>query len=180
MKEIVIPKYRQITDSFDVIDCPGFTLKIEHSLLSISKWESVFKKPYLEQKEFTVDEFTYYVRCMVLNADELPEGWVNQLTMDAAKEIQAFLEDKPSATVIKRKDDKPTKNKRFTTSELIYAYMAEARIPYSAETWNIYRLLNVLEIISIDSNPDKKKVPKAETLRKYRSMNQARRAKHPR
>ena len=117
---------------------------------------------------------------MVLNADELPEGWVNQLTMDAAKEIQAFLEDKPSATVIKRKDDKLTKNKRFTTSELIYAYMAEARIPYSAETWNIYRLLNVLEIISIDSNPDKKKVPKAETLRKYRSMNQARRAKHPR
>lgn len=177
MTEIVIPKYQQITDDFEVIDCPGFTLKIEHSLLAISKWESKFKKPYLEQKEFTYDEFVYYVECMVLNPEDIPPDGLKMLTMDSAKEIQAFIEDKPSATVIKRKDDKPKANKRFTTSELIYAYMAQARIPYSAETWNIYRLLNVLEIISIDSNPDKKKVSKADTLRKYRAMNQARRAK---
>ena len=175
MTEIVIPKYQQITDDFEVIDCPGFTLKIEHSLLAISKWESRFRKPYLEQKEFTYEEFVYYVECMALNPEDLPDDWVNKLTMDSAKEIQAFIEDKPSATVIKRQPEKPGGSKRFTTSELIYAYMAQARIPYSAETWNIYRLLNVLEIISIDNNPDKKKVSKADTLRKYRAMNAARR-----
>lgn len=174
MKEVVIPKYRQITDNFDVIDCPGFTLKIEHSLLAISKWESKYKKPYLEQKQFTVDEFVDYIKFMVLNEDELPSDWVSQLTVDSAKEIQAYIEDTPSATVIKHNDNKPAGHRRFTTSELIYAYMAQARIPYSAETWNIRRLLNVLEIISIDSQP-KKKTPRSETLSRYRSMNQARR-----
>lgn len=174
MKEIVIPPYRQVTDSFNVINCPGFTLKIEHSLLAISKWESKYKKPYLEQKEFTMDEFIYYIKCMVINEKDLPEDWASMLTVDSAREIQDYIEDNPSATIIKRGNDSNSKSKRFTTSELIYAYMAQARVSYSAETWNIRRLLNVLEIISIESQP-KKKVPKSQTLDHYRAMNKARR-----
>lgn len=174
MKKIVIPKYVAVNDNYDVITSPGFTLKIEHSLLAISKWESKFKKPFLEQKTFTFDEFIYYIECMVLNEDELPENWISMLTVDASNQIKEYLEEYPSATVIKKSDDKKNKSKRFTTSELIYAYMAQSRVPYTAETWNIYRLLNVLSIISIDSQP-KKKVSRSDTLNKYRAMNKARR-----
>ncbi len=121
-----------------------------------------------------MDEFIYYIKCMVINEKDLPEDWVSMLTVDSAREIQDYIEDNPSATIIKRGNDSNSKSKRFTTSELIYAYMAQARVPYSAETWNIRRLLNVLEIISIESQP-KKKVPKSQTLDRYRAMNKARR-----
>lgn len=174
MLQIQVPKYMTVTDSFDVINSPGFTLKLEHSLLAISKWESRFKKPYLEQQAFTYEEFIYYVECMTLNPLELPEDAYGYLTIDNAKEIQSYIESYPSATTIKRNEDKKVGKKRMITSELLYAYMAQARIPYSAETWHIRRLLNVIEIISIDNQP-KKKVPKSETLNKYRAMNRARR-----
>lgn len=174
MKEIVIPPYKNVTDNFDVIVCPGFTLKIEHSLDSISKWESKYKKPYLEQKEFTYDEFVYYIDCMILNRSEIPEDWVSMLTVDSAKEIQEYIEDYPSATIIKHGKDKNDAGKRFITSELIYAYMAMSRVPFSADKWNIRRLLNLLEIIAIEQTP-KKKVPKSQTLDRYRAMNKARR-----
>lgn len=174
MKEIVIPPYKNVTDNYDVIVCPGFTLEIEHSLLAISKWESKYKKPYLEQKEFNYEEFIYYIQCMVLNEKALPEDWTSMLTVDAAKEIQAYIDDYPSATIIRHGNEKQTANKRFTTSELIYAYMALARIPFSAESWNIRRLLNLLEIIAIEQQP-KKKVSKSDTLNRYRAMNKARR-----
>lgn len=173
--DIIIPKFITITDDNEVIQCPGYTLKIEHSLDAISKWESKYKKPYLEQKQLTVDEFLYYVDCMILNKDELPDNVCDYLTKENGEQIQQFIEDVPSATVIKRNMDSKTK-KRFTTSELIYAYMAQARIPFTADKWNIYRLLKVLEIISIDSQPPKK-VPRSQTLNKYRAMNKARRRK---
>ena len=111
---------------------------------------------------------------MVLNEKALPEDWTSMLTVDAAKEIQAYIDDYPSATIIRHGNEKQTANKRFTTSELIYAYMALARIPFSAESWNIRRLLNLLEIIAIEQQP-KKKVSKSDTLNRYRAMNKARR-----
>lgn len=173
MKDIVIPKFVTVDDDLNVISSPGYVLKIEHSLLSISEWESKWKKPFFEQKQYTYDEFVSYVKFMTVNKDEVPDHAYECLTMDNTKEIQAYMNEKPSATIIKR-TEKPKQQKRFLTSELIYAWMAQARVPYSAETMNIWRLLNIIEIISIENQP-KKKVSKADTLNKYRAMNKARR-----
>lgn len=177
MAEIRVPKYRTITDDFRVIECPGFTLKLENSLASISKWESKFKKPFLEASEFTTEEFIYYVECMILNPTEIPKDATSYLTMDNVSEIQNFIVDYPSATVIKHNGEGKKKKgpKRFITSELIYAYMAQARIPYEAQFWNIRRLLNTIEIVAIENNPKKEKVPKSQTMSKYRAANKARR-----
>lgn len=173
MTDIVIPKFVTVDDDLNVVSSPGYVLKIEHSLLSISEWESKWHKPFLNQKDYTYEEFVSYVKCMTLNREEVPDHAYECLTVDNTKEIQEYMNDKRTATVIKR-SDKPQKQKRFVTSELIYAWMAQARIPYSAETMNIWRLLNIIEIISIENQP-KKKVSKADTLNKYRAMNKARR-----
>lgn len=153
------------------------TITIEHSLIAVSKWESKWKKPFLKEKtEMSFEMFSDYVRCMTItqNVDSKVYKGLSKSNID---EIQEYMADPMTATVIKSKS-KGSVQKRFMTSELIYAYMAMLRIPYECQKWHLNRLLTLIQVTSIEQEPPKK-MSKSETMNRHRSINAARRAKHP-
>lgn len=153
------------------------TLTLEHSLVALSKWESKWKKPFLcDKTEMSVEMFKDYVRCMTITQNVDPAVY-DGLTQANVDEIQAYMADPMTATVIgnKQKGRVPT---RFMTSELIYAHMAILRIPYECQKWHLNRLLTLIQVTSIEQEP-KKKMSKADTMNRHRSLNAARRARRP-
>lgn len=158
------------TNQFFTVDHGTFTF--EHSLLSLAEWEVKYRKPLLDQKEKSVEEFVDYIMMMELD-HKLERNVIND-NPDLVQKLSEYIVDVPSATTIKQRNQK--RSSSFITSESIYASMAMAQVPYSAESWNLNRLLNVLAIIGEKSNPDKKKRSKREVQAEYKSLNAQRRA----
>lgn len=153
---------------------PKVTLQLEHSLIAISKWESKWKKPFINPKPKQVEEFRDYVRCMTINKVD-PDVYV-RLTQADFRLIQAYIDDPMTATTIL--DLKKDKGKsKVVTSELIYYWMDAAQIPWEAEKWHFNRLMTLIRVHSVESNSNNK-MPKAEAAKYQHSMNMARRAKH--
>lgn len=153
----------------------GATFTIEHSLVSLSKWEQKWEKPFLN-KEHTIEEFNDYVRCMTITQNIDPEVYKN-IPTDVCNQIRSYMDRKMSAAVIK---DDPTvrPSSRFLTADLIYAWMVELRIPPEYQKWHLNRLLTLIRIVNIDQKPSKNKGGnKAASAREHHSINQARRAK---
>lgn len=157
------------TSRFIIIKGGRYTF--EHSLLSLSEWESKYRKPLLDRHDKKVSEFVDYILMMELSKTLDPR----LINMDVVDKLSAYVVDNPTATKIKQ-DQSTSHSSSFITSESIYASMAMAQVPYSAETWNLNRLLNVLAIIGEKSNPKKKKRSRNEIMSEYRSLNQQRRA----
>lgn len=153
IKSWIVPStehWDYINENF--ITIPEYKLRIEHSLLAISKWEKKYHKPFLETDSLTKEETIYYIKCMAL--DPLPDKFHLSLTSEINNEISEYLNDPATATVIKT----PSGNKtEFLTSELLYYYMATLQIPIECETWNIHRLLTLIKIFNAKSGPQKKK-----------------------
>lgn len=155
------------TSQFVVLKGGVFTF--EHSLLSLVEWESKYKKPLLDRKDKTVEEFVDYILMMELSRTLD----VRLIDTEVVNTLSAYIVDNQSATVIKPSTSSGSSS--FITSESIYASMAMAQVPYSAETWNLNRLLTTLAIIGEKSNPNPKKKSKREVMSEYKSLNQKRR-----
>lgn len=151
----------------------GATFTIEHSLVSLSKWEQKWKKPFLN-KEHPVEEFDDYIRCMTITQNIDPEVY-KWITPEIRKEIQEYMEDPMTAAVI-HEIQASHRSTKFTTADLIYCWMVQLRIPPEYQKWHLNRLLTLIRIVNIESNPNKK-MSKAESARHHHSTNQARRAK---
>lgn len=165
--------------------------EMENSLIAISKWEEKFHKPWFEKKDpnpykkdepaRTEEEMIYFFKCMVTNIPfkEIDDKVFYGLTEQNVKEISDYLQDPhmadPKTPPVK--EDKKKKASPLFTAERIYAIMAEQQIPFTCETWNINRLLAVIEIINYDNTPDDKKKKPAtykETAEKYKNLNEQR------
>lgn len=144
-------------------------IHLEHSLLALSKWESKYRKPFLSS-EHNEEEILFYIQCMNLD-DTVIE--FDRITADDITKIQEYLNDNPTATVISE-DEHKKKESRFVTSELIYYWMAANQIPFECELWNLNRLLTLIRVCSIESQP-KKKMNKRDILRNNYAKNMARR-----
>ena len=154
--------------------CKGATIQLEHSLISVSKWESKWHKSYLSTRERTVEEAIDYIRCMTLTKDVRPEVY-EHLTVENIKQVDAYIKDPMSATTIKRKPGKgPTR--KIITSEVIYSWMIESEVPFSCEKWHLNRLLTLIEVRNERSNPGKKMSPKS-VMKNNAALNAARRSK---
>lgn len=154
------------------------TLVLEHSLASLSKWESIHKKPFISSEK-TKEETIDYIRCMTINT--VPENIYNYLTPQQIQEITDYIVDTKTATWFT--DDKaglPNKtgrmNGEIVTSELIYFWMINASIPVEFEKWHLSRLLTLIKVIG-EKNKPPKKMSKADLTRKYATLNAQRRAK---
>lgn len=152
----------------------GATIQLEHSLISVSKWESKWHKSFISTKEKTAEEFIDYIRCMTLTKDVKPEIYLN-LTTDNLSEIDAYIKDPMTATTIKRKPGKGASNK-IITSEQIYSWMISCEIPFSCEKWHLNRLLTLIEVCNANANPGKKMNPKS-IMKNNTALNAARRSK---
>ncbi len=150
------------------------TLKLEHSLISISKWEAKWCVPFFDSEK-TSEQVLDYIRCMTLNSDVDPMVYYC-LTRENIEEINKYIAAPMTASKVTPDKTARRKNSEFITSELIYYWMIAYNIPESFEKWHLNRLIMLIEICSEKNKPEKK-MSKAETMRRHRALNQARRAK---
>ena len=146
---------------------------LEHSLISLSKWESKWKKPFLSSEK-SAEETIDYIRCMTLTQNVLPEVY-DALTKDNINAVVKYIEHPMTATQIKRTQQGP--KGEIVTAELIYYWMVALNIPFECQKWHLNRLLTLIEVCSIKNQPTKK-MSKSEILRQNRELNAARRAKY--
>lgn len=154
---------------------PSQTLTLEHSLISISKWESKWHKPFLDEKPKTIEEETDYIRCMTVK-DEADPMVYQSLTMAQRRQINDYINDSMTATWFNERDKKG-KSRKVITSELIYYWMVALQIPFECEKWHLNRLLTLVRVCNIENSP-KKKMNKKDALAQRRSLNAARRQKY--
>lgn len=157
--EIIVDEvFNEETNEF-IID--SRVLQLEHSLVSLSKWESKFEKPFLGEEEKSSPEIFAYVMMMDLASDTPPEVFLKLSSDDYAK-INKYIHSKNTATWF-NKPDKKVPNRQVVTSELIYYWMTSYEIPWVAETWHLNRLFTLIEVFneerkSEDSKSNKKNV----------------------
>lgn len=146
------------------------TLQLEHSLVSLSKWESKWRKPFLS-KGLTVPESIDYIRCMTLtqNVDPVVYGCIPQNILD---EINAYIDAPMTATTF-AKDEKKTANREIVTAEIIYYWMVAHNIPFECQKWHLNRLLTLINVCNVKNKPPKK-MSKRELLARNRALNAAR------
>jgi len=155
-------------------------LRLEHSLVSISKWESKWHKPFIDKKKpKTAEETLDYIRCMCVDYeyDELDPIVFRALPTSEMDRITKYIEDPMTASWITEHTPEgaaPKHNSRTLTSELIYCYMIQLNIPVEFEHWHLNRLLMLIKIVNVENQP-KKKMSKKETIAQHRALNAARR-----
>lgn len=153
-----------------------FSVKLEHSLLAISKWEAEKEKPFLrlqESDQFSNEDLLFYILCMDTTG-ELTKEQVDSLIDEEIHEIERYMEKQCTATTFSSTKKEKRSKSKIITSEEIYYYLTALNIPFEAETWNIYRLFTLIKICGIKNNPNKMK--KSEVADYYAKVNQARRA----
>ena len=148
------------------------TLLLEHSLVSLSKWESKWCKPFLATKTLTVQESRDYVRCMTLTPDVDPSVY-DYLTDDIIDQVSEYIARPMTATWFS-KDENAKQSHEIVTNELIYYWMIMANIPFECENWHLNRLFTLLQVCSAKNKPPKK-MSKQEILSRNAALNAARR-----
>lgn len=133
---------------------PKTTFSIEHSLLSISKWESRWKKPYLSENKKTDEEFLDYIRCMTITPN-INKDVYKRIKNKNLKIIHEYIDDPMTATTFKQSESGQYASK-IVTSEVIYYWMINFNIPIECQKWHLNRLLTLIRICSIKNNPPKK------------------------
>ena len=148
------------------------TLQLEHSLVSLSKWESKWCKPYLTDREKTREEIIDYVKCMTITQNVDPDVY-EHLTRENFLEIKNYIDAPMTATTF-RGDKKGQRNREQTTSELIYYWMVTLNIPFECQKWHLNRLITLIKICNIKNEPPKKR-SKKDIINDYAARNAARR-----
>lgn len=151
------------------------TLQLEHSLVSLSRWESKWNKAFLSKKPKSSEENLDYIRCMTLNRDVDPAVY-HRLSSQNINQINEYIGAPMTATYFR--DDKIMGRSRDTvTAELIYYWMISLNIPFECQKWHLNRLFALIKVCSIKNAPAKK-MSKAEIARQQAELNAARRKKY--
>lgn len=174
MLRITIPSaeyFDEETNRF--ITVKGQDLQMEHSLVSVSKWESKWKKPFLGKDPKTREETIDYIRCMTITQHVDPSVYLG-LTDKNIMEVNAYIDDPMTATTFKNTNRKTSR--QIVTSEIIYYWMISLEIPMECQKWHLNRLLTLIRVCDEKNQPGKK-MSRRDVLAQNRALNQARRAK---
>lgn len=173
---IVIPGkdlYDEKTNTF--VSTKETHVVLEHSLLSISKWEAKWHKPYLTREPKTTEENTDYLRCMCLTQGIDPKVFYG-LDQKTAKIIGDYIADPMTATTIKQKDKRPSRE--IITNEIIYFWMADLGIPFDpCQKWHFNHLMTLIQVSFAKQGPEKK-MSRKEMLAQRSMLNAQRKAKY--
>ena len=164
--------YNESTGEF--IDVKDTLLKLEHSLVSVSKWEEHYKKPFLTKDAKTKEETIFYIKCMTIN-NNVNELVYELLTAEQIESINQYIQDNRTATWFTERDNDSDINREQITSELIYYWMIIYNIPQDYQKWHLSRLMTLIRICNIKNSPNKK-MSEQETLDYYRRIKEQRRA----
>lgn len=150
-------------------------MDLEHSLISLSKWESEYQKPFLLPGNKERDEVFGYLKAMVITPNVDLES-LNKCSKRNIQEIQAYIDSPQSATTFGLLPETPGKGETIT-SELIYYWMIAYQIPWEAQYWHLNRLFSLIRICNIKSNPKQKRMSRRELAERNAKLNAERRAK---
>jgi hypothetical protein len=151
-----------------------YELRLEHSLVSLSKWESKWQKPFLTKGDKSREETIDYVRCMTITQNVDPLAYI-YLSQDNIDTIAEYISSPMTATIISQ--EKKKGNSEIITAEIVYYWMISFNIPFECQTWHLNRLLTLINVCSIRNQPAKKMTRK-EYVAKQKALNDARRAKY--
>lgn len=175
MLQVSIPAreyFDERTNEF--IEVKAHTLQLEHSLISISKWESKWCKPFLGKEEKTEEETLDYIRCMTITQNVDPLVY-RAIPNDELKRIREYIHAPMTATWFSDRNTPP--NRKIITSELVYYWMTVQNIPFECEKWHFNRLMTLIRICG-EKNQPQKKMSKREAAAQRSQLNAARRARH--
>jgi hypothetical protein len=149
----------------------GYKLQLEHSLVSLSKWEAIHEKPFLATEDRTPEEVLSYIECMVVSENP-PGSFLEELSKENLEEINAYIERKMTATWFSEVQPQ-TRNSEAITAELIYYWMTVFQIPFECQYWHLNRLFTLIRICNIKQEKPKP-MSRAEQARRQRELNELR------
>lgn len=162
-----------INDKNEFVPIGVVKLEMEHSLVSLSKWESKFEKPFLSTEK-TPEQILEYVKMMTLTPD-VPDAIFEMLSEDNVGTIDSYITAKMTATWF---SETPTRGTPpIITSELVYYWMFSYGIPLECEEWHLNRLFTLIKVFS-EKNKPQKKMSASEAARRQWEINQARKAQY--
>ena len=130
------------------------TIDLEHSLVSLSKWEAKWCKPFLGKDQKTSEEVRDYIRCMIIDRN-VPDNILYALSKQQEKQVADYIDEKMTATTFSDISS-ASKNREVITSEIIYYWMISLNIPFECQKWHLNRLLTLIRVCSIKNAPPKK------------------------
>ena len=172
MLQVYIPEresFNETTQEFVTIKSES--LRLEHSLVSLSKWESKWCKPFLGKDEKTTEETIDYIRCMTITQNVNPKIYDN-LSNSIFLQITEYINAPQTATWFNEQRLGPQK-REIITAEIIYYWMIVQNIPMECQKWHLNRLLTLIRVCNIKNNPPKK-MGKREMLANRQMINEAR------
>jgi hypothetical protein len=156
----------------EFVEAKEATLQLEHSLVSLSKWESKWCKPFLAKNHKTSEEILDYIKHMTLTQNVKPEVYAH-LSDENIEQINKYIESPMTATTFS-KDDSSKTNREVITAELIYYWMIALQIPFECQKWHLNRLLTLIRVCNIKNAPPKK-MSKKDIMSRNARLNAARR-----
>ena len=175
MLTIIIPAVEQFDENKEeFINSREQKIQLEHSLVSLSKWESKWCKPFLAKTEKTTEESIDYIRCMTITQN-VDQNTYNFITRENIQEVSEYIEAPMTATVINNQG--VSRNRETITAEIIYYWMVTMNIPFECQKWHLNRLLTLINVTNIKSKPPKKMGGRALMSRNH-ALNAARRKQH--
>lgn len=153
----------------------GATIQLEHSLVSLSKWESKWCKPFLSTEDKSVEETVDYIKFMTLTKNVRPEVY-EALSEENIKQINDYIGAPMTATTFSDDGRNKKPNREKITAELIYYWMIALNIPFECQKWHLNKLLTLIRVCNVKNEPPKK-MSKRDTMERYAALNAARRKK---
>lgn len=171
MLKITIPAAELFDGVGSFINTKEQTLQLEHSLVSLSKWEAKWHKPYLSKKPMSLEETIDYIRCMTLTQNVDPNVY-RAITPAILKTVTEYIDAPMTATTFSNR--KRGGGRKIVTAEVLYYWMISYGIPFECQKWHLNRLLTLINVCNAEGSPPQK-LSRAEVAAQYKALNDARR-----
>lgn len=171
MLEVFVKGCEQYDENKNIfVSIKDQTLKLEHSLLSISKWESKWHKPFINKENKSTEEVIDYIKCMTINT--VNDDIYKCINDSIFCIVNNYISDPMTATTFNDINNRPSRE--IITSEIIYYWMITYNIPFECEKWHLNKLLTLIKVCNNKNNPDKK-MSRSEVIRRNKELNNKRR-----